>query len=119
MLFEGSYPPGVTGDMIPEGMDDMFIPKPACKYCKLCIGDYCTKYWNNLDESYCIPDRDEVDEFDCCDDYEWNGEPSEEPEKPKPPERKRYKFEYMYQRAMQEYWSELKKWKKYMGYEEE
>ena len=67
-MFEGSYPPGVTGQMIDQyfGAD---IPE-CCGTCFYYDGTYCMKDWNNLDRDYCIPDRDEKEESDYCDDYE-------------------------------------------------
>ena len=74
-MFEGAYPPGVTGRMIDDYFGDNrkeAVPACAncihydCRYCS------CTKEWNNLDESYYIPGRDDVDENHVCDDYEFD-----------------------------------------------
>lgn len=67
-MFDGAYPPGVTGKMI----DDYFegLDGECCGNCSHFNGTYCTKEWNNMDSDYCIPDRDEHDEDDYCDDWE-------------------------------------------------
>ena len=39
----------------------------CCGNCIEYDGDRCTLYWNNLDESYYLPDRDDKDPYDCCD----------------------------------------------------
>lgn len=46
-------------------------PAPArgCWNCAEYDGDRCMKEWNNLDESYYIPDRDDKNPTDCCDDW--------------------------------------------------
>ena len=112
LTMDGAYPPGVTGEMIDqiEGReeDKFFEPDPACEYCEHYNGQYCTIAWNNMDESYCIPDRDEKEPDDCCDDYSWNGEPLEEPRKPEKPERKNYQSEGSYARALRYYNNELR-----------
>lgn len=44
----------------------------TCGSCRLFNGDYCTKDWNNGEEDYCIPERDEKDpDFDYCDDIDY------------------------------------------------
>ena len=68
-MFEGAYPPGVTGKMI----DDAFgtgIEKECCGTCVEFDGDYCMKFWNNMDRDYCVPCRDRKDPGDWCEDYE-------------------------------------------------
>jgi hypothetical protein len=67
-VFEGAYPPGVTGKMI----DDFYGANvdPCCGNCIHFDGDYCTKDWNNMDRDYCVPWRDSKNETDCCDDWE-------------------------------------------------
>ena len=107
-----NLPPGCIE---PEEIDDMFIPEPCCNYCTSFNGDYCTKYWNNMDESYKDPDRDERDPCDVCDDYEWNGELNEDPEKPIKPDPKYYKGrEWQYKIALRNYETSLRKWHTYM-----
>ena len=67
-MFDGAYPPGVTGKMIDdyfEGLDSM-----CCGNCSYYDGTYCMKEWNNMDRDYCVPDRDEKDEDDYCKDWE-------------------------------------------------
>ena len=83
-MFEGDYPPGVTGRE-PElnGIDEMWIPDDCCGYCTHYCGDVCAKEWNNGDDSYYVPERDDKDEDDCCDDYEWNEKLLELPKEPK------------------------------------
>ena len=66
-MFEGSYPPGVTGKMIDQHFPDM---KECCGICRHYDGEYCTRLWNNLDRDYCIPGRDAREEFEVCDEYE-------------------------------------------------
>jgi hypothetical protein len=45
--------------------------KPCCGNCKEYNGDYCTKFWNNLDECYKDTERDARDpEDEACDDWE-------------------------------------------------
>ena len=65
-MFEGCYPPGVTGKMI----DDLEV-KECCYTCCHYNGTYCCREWNNLDPDYCIPERDERKPDDYCDNYEW------------------------------------------------
>jgi len=45
-------------------------PENGCWNCFNFNGDYCTKYWNNNDESYKDPDRDSRDYRDWCSDWE-------------------------------------------------
>lgn len=69
---DGSYPPGVTGDMIDEYFGEGKYAKDEDYCCGNCIhysGIYCTKNWNNLDEAY-KTDEDEKEPEDYCDDYE-------------------------------------------------
>ena len=44
----------------------------CCGNCANFIGDYCTKNWNNMDESYYNPDTDDKKPEDYCDDWEYN-----------------------------------------------
>ena len=70
---DGSYPPGITGKMV----DDYFGDGDAWQCCGNCWhydGDRCTKLWNNHDEDYYLPERDDKDPQDICDDYEYNEE---------------------------------------------
>ena len=112
-MMEGSYPPGVTGNE-PElnGIDEMWIPDDCCRYCVHYKGDVCGKEWNNGDDSYYIPERDDKEETDCWDDYEWNEELLELPKEPVKPDRKRYKEEWRYRVAMNCYRAEYSKWRK-------
>ena len=64
-MFDGDYPPGVTGKMI-DRLDD---PR-CCDNCTHYDGTYCTKEWNNLDEDYLITERDKKNWNDFCDDWE-------------------------------------------------
>lgn len=50
------------------------VPSPCCRYCAEYDGDRCHKEWNNNDESYYIPERDDQDPSNCCEQYEWSGE---------------------------------------------
>ena len=69
-MFDGAYPPGVTGAMIDHyaGEDN----KRRCENCLYFDGTYCIREWNNADEDYLISERDEREPDDYCDDYEWN-----------------------------------------------
>ena len=64
-MFDGAYPPGVTGKMIDELEEPQY-----CGSCKYFDGNYCTALWNNADHDYCIPSRDERKPYDFCDDWE-------------------------------------------------
>ena len=44
--------------------------RDGCWNCLLYNGDYCTRYWNNMDESYRIHDRDSRDPLDYCPHWE-------------------------------------------------
>ena len=99
-MMDGAYPPGVTGSMIPEGVNPVFIPLPCCRYCTEYNGDSCMKEWNNADEDYYFPERDDREPEESCDDYEWNGELLEEPHRPI---RDDYAGEKLYQEAMRKY----------------
>ena len=48
------------------------IPEPSCGSCIHYDGGHCTKDWNNLDDAYYIPERDDKDSCECCDDYDWD-----------------------------------------------
>lgn len=66
-MFEGAYPPGVTGKMI----DD--LENECC--CGNCIHydfkrEACTLAWNNLDPDYYNPNTDDRHEDDYCDEWE-------------------------------------------------
>ena len=50
------------------------VPAPACRYCSEYNGQYCMKEVNNWDETLIIPDRDERDPYDLCENYDWSGE---------------------------------------------
>jgi len=68
---DGSYPPGVSGWMIDdyfEGLDN----EPCCDNCREYDGDRCMKHWNNLDPAYYIPERDDKEPCDYCEDWEGN-----------------------------------------------
>ena len=68
-----------------------------------------------MDESYCDPDRDAKDDYDCCDKFDWNGELDKNPPKPEAPDPKWYKGrEWQYKIAYRSYENQLKKWRKYM-----
>lgn len=64
-MFEGAYPPGVTGKMI-----DALETHECCGNCRYFDGEYCTKEWNNLDRDYCVPERDSTYEDEWCNDWE-------------------------------------------------
>ena len=67
-MYDGAYPPGVTGKMI-----DALEVQECCGTCRLYDGDYCTARWNNADRDYLIPARDERKPTDYCEDYEQEG----------------------------------------------
>lgn len=46
-------------------------PEDGCWNCNDYNGDFCTKLWNNLDESYKVTWRDSKKPSDCCED--WSG----------------------------------------------
>ena len=52
------------------------VPVPCCEYCTEfdSTRQACMKEWNNADPAYYVPDRDDQDPANCCDDYDWNGE---------------------------------------------
>ena len=39
---------------------------PHCGNCQEYDGDRCMLYWNNADEDYYMPDRDDKDPYDFC-----------------------------------------------------
>lgn len=71
-MMDGSYPPGVAGYML----DDYFRDdvEESCSTCSHYDGDRCMKLWNNADEDYYVPERDDRDPEDYCEDYEYNEE---------------------------------------------
>ncbi len=52
-------------------MDKANRPVKHCGNCKEYDGNRCTKEWNNLDDCYYIPWRDDKEPDDCCDDWEY------------------------------------------------
>ena len=44
----------------------------GCWNCMEYDGDRCMKYWNNAEPEYYIPDRDDKEPDDKCDDWELN-----------------------------------------------
>ena len=50
--------------------DDEDKPDPGCWNCTQYDGNACMKEWNNLDPCYYIPDRDDKDPQDYCEDHE-------------------------------------------------
>lgn len=53
------------GELEPKGEKEN-----GCWNCKEYDGSHCMKNWDNLDPSYYVPDRDDKEPDDCCDDYE-------------------------------------------------
>jgi len=51
------------------------VPVPRCAHCSHFDPGKgaCTVEWNNLDESYYIPERDDRDGYDLCGQYDWDG----------------------------------------------
>ena len=43
---------------------------PCCDNCSWYDGDRCMVNWNNMDESYYIPDRDDKEPEDVCENWE-------------------------------------------------
>ena len=107
----GDYPPGVTGKE-PElnGIPDMWIPDDCCRYCKHYKGDVCGKDWANGDDSYYLPERDDKEEDDCCDSFEWDGNLLDLPKEPVKPKRSDYKAEWIYKIAMRSYELNHREW---------
>ena len=50
------------------------VPEPRCEFCQEYDGDRCHREWNNNDDCYYIPERDDKEPDDVCEGYEWNGE---------------------------------------------
>ena len=44
--------------------------EPGCWNCFCYDGDHCTKDWNNLDPCYYLPDRDDKEPTDWCEDHD-------------------------------------------------
>lgn len=53
---------------------DNRIPEPSCGSCVFYDGSHCTKDWNDLDITYYLPERDDREPYETCDDYEWDEE---------------------------------------------
>lgn len=90
-----------------------FLPDPCCEYCKEYDGERCHKEWNNNDECYYLPDRDDKDPDECCDDYEWNEDLENLREEPREPKKEDYRRERDYLRAkkaVREWW--LDEWER-------
>lgn len=47
-------------------------PAKRCENCVHFYEPYCTLMWNNMDESYMIPDRDFRYPNETCSDWEYN-----------------------------------------------
>ena len=45
---------------------------PHCGNCLDYDGDHCTLYWNNADDDYYVPERDDKDPYDCCDYWQFD-----------------------------------------------
>jgi len=78
-MFDGAYPPGVTGDMI-DRLEDGVDVEECCKNCIHYDASWCacTKEWNNMVPSYYVPDRDDVEEDGWCGDWELDESSLEE-----------------------------------------
>ena len=76
-LKDWGYPSEGILDVDAGGGDSYEMPQEAlsartCQWCRKFNGDYCTKEWNNGDESCCVPERDEKDpDTDSCDDIDY------------------------------------------------
>ena len=108
---DGDYPPGVTGNE-PElnGIDEMWIPDPCCGNCTK-YHEVCTKCWSK-DEADYVPERDDKDETDCCDDYDWNGEWRELPKEPVRPKRNPGEPDWRFNIRMNRYHGEHLRWQR-------
>ena len=73
-MFYGDYPPGVTGKMI-----DALENQCCCGNCTHYDGEHCMKEWNNLEDDYYIPERDDKESDDYCDDWECEEEYEKDP----------------------------------------
>ena len=51
---------------------------PHCGNCVEYDGDHCMLYWNNAEEDYYLPDRDDKDPYDCCDYWQLDENAEEE-----------------------------------------
>ena len=49
------------------------VAKRFCGTCSEYDGRRCKKNWNNLDDCYYVPERDDKEPDDCCEDYIWDG----------------------------------------------
>ena len=56
------------------GKSDEYEGPRECNFCIHYDGNHCTKDWNNMDGSYYIPDRDDKNGDDTCDDFELDEE---------------------------------------------
>ena len=63
----GNYPPGFSGMMLEQYFEQL-DNQPRCENCKHYNHKYgaCSVLWNNLDESYYIPNRDDCEPDDHC-----------------------------------------------------
>ena len=59
---------------------DNLIPEPSCGSCIFNDGSHCTKDWNDLDSTYYLPERDDREPYETCDDYKWDEETIKEEE---------------------------------------
>ena len=76
-----------------------FLPAKECQYCKHYYGDVCSKEWNNRDESDYVPERDDREAEDTCDDWEWDEDMDDLLDSPRTPKREDYKTERSYLQA--------------------
>ena len=71
-MFDGAYPPGVTGKLVDQAFGTDINVEEGCWNCIHYNGSWCacTKEWNNMDESNYVPERDDVEEDGWCSDWE-------------------------------------------------
>ena len=50
------------------------VPKKCCWTCYEYDGDRCHKYWNNNEEDYYLPDRDDKKPDEVCEDWTYAGD---------------------------------------------
>jgi len=78
--FDGPHNPTVYGSKAEmkavEGGDLPFtdVPKKCCWTCWEYDGDRCHLNWNNDEEEYYVPERDDKEPDDVCESWEFAGE---------------------------------------------
>ena len=109
-----NLPPGCIEPDYDED-DEFFEPEACCEFCEHFDDPYCTLMWNNMDKSYCVPERDEKEYDDSCDSYEWNGEYLDYPRRPEKPQREKFGSEGHFRSAMRYYEIQMKRYRKVLN----